>query len=76
MDAMVSQITSLTIVYSTVQALIKETSKLHITGHCAGNSQVTSECPAQMASNMEMFPFDNIIMKIIIHSKVFFLELI
>ena len=29
----------------------KKTSKLHVTGLCAGNSPVTSEFPAQMASN-------------------------
>ena len=31
----------------------KKTSKLHITGLCAGNSPVTGEFPAQMASNAE-----------------------
>ena len=31
----------------------KKTSKLHVTGLCAGNSPVTGEFPAQMASNME-----------------------
>ena len=31
----------------------KKTSKLHVTGLCAGNSTVTSEFPAQMASNAE-----------------------
>ena len=31
----------------------KKTSKLHVTGHCAGNSPVTGEFPAQMASNAE-----------------------
>ena len=51
---MASQITSLTIVYSTFfQAQIKEKSKLHGTGLCAGNSPVTGEFPAQMASNAE-----------------------
>ena len=29
----------------------KKTSKLHVTGLCVGNSQVTSEFPAQKASN-------------------------
>ena len=38
----------------------KKTSKLRIiTGLCAGNSPVTGEFPAQMASNAEMFPFDD-----------------
>ena len=31
----------------------KKKSKLRVTGHCAGNSPVTSEFPAQMASNAE-----------------------
>ena len=30
-----------------------KTSKLRVTGHCAGNSPVTGEFPAQMASNAE-----------------------
>ena len=34
-----------------IQAQIKETSKLRVTGLCMGNSPVTSELPAQMASN-------------------------
>ena len=32
---------------------IKKTSKLRVTGLCAGNSPVTGEFPAQMASNTE-----------------------
>ena len=39
----------------------KETSKFRVTGLCAGNSPGTAEFPAQMASNAEMFPFDNVI---------------
>ena len=55
MGAMVSsQITSLTIVYSTVYSgADKKTSKLCVTGLCAGNSPVTGEFPAQKASNAE-----------------------
>ena len=55
MSTMASQITSLTIVYSTVYSMrkSKKTSKLRITGLCAGNSLVTSEFPAQRASNTE-----------------------
>ena len=40
----------------------KKTSKLRVTGLCAGNSPVTGEFPAQKASNAEMFPFDDVIM--------------
>ena len=55
MRAMASQITSLTIVYSTVYSRrrSKKTSKLRVTGLCDGNSPVTCEFPAQMASNAE-----------------------
>ena len=55
MIAMASQITSLTIIYSTVYsgADQKKTSKLRVTGLCAGNSPETGEFPAQMASNAE-----------------------
>ena len=41
----------------------KKTSTLRVTGHCAGNSPGTGEFPAQMVSNAEMFPFDDIIMR-------------
>ena len=40
----------------------KKTSKLRVTGLCAGNSPGTGEFPAQMASNAENFPFDDVIM--------------
>ena len=40
----------------------KKTSKLRVTGLCAGNSPETGEFPAQRASNAEMFPFDDVIM--------------
>ena len=55
MGAMASQITSLTIVYSTVYLghRSKKTPKLLVTGLCAGNSPGTGEFPAQMASNAE-----------------------
>ena len=40
----------------------KKTSKLRVTGLCAGNSPVAGEFPAQRASNAEkMFPFDDVI---------------
>ena len=55
MSTMGSQITSLTIVYSTIYSRCrsKKTSKLRITGLCEGNSAVTSEFPIQRAINME-----------------------
>ena len=55
MCAMASQITSLTIVYATVYSKRRsnKTSKLRITGLCAGNSPVTGEFPAGSVSNVE-----------------------
>ena len=40
----------------------KKTSKLRVTGICAGNSPVTGELSAQKTSNAEMFALDNVIM--------------
>ena len=53
MSTMVSQITSPSIVYSTVYsgADQRKISKHRVTGLCAGNSPVTGEFPAQRASN-------------------------
>ena len=55
MSVIASQITSLTSVYSIIYSRrrSKKTSKLRVTGLCAGNSPVTGEFPAQMASNTE-----------------------
>ena len=55
MGAIASLITSLTSVYSTVHsgADKKQTSKLRVTGLCAGSSPETGEFPAQMVSNAE-----------------------
>ena len=51
MSAMASQITSVSSVWLTARS--KKTSKLRVTGLCAGNSPVTGEFPAQRASNAE-----------------------
>ena len=55
MGAMTSQITSLTIVYSSIffRRRSKKTSKLRVTGLCVGNSPVAGEFPAQMDNNAE-----------------------
>ena len=55
MTMLASQITSLTVVYSIVYSGVnqKKTSKLRVTGLCAGNSPGTGEFPAQMASYAE-----------------------
>ena len=51
------QITSFTIVYSTVYSgRSKKTPKLCVTGLCVGNSLVTGEFPTQRANNMENVP--------------------
>ena len=50
----------------------KKASQLRVNGLCAGNSPVTGEFPTQMASNAEMFPFDEVIMD---HSRFVFLWL-
>ena len=60
------QITSFTIVYSTVYSRrrSKKTSKFRVTGLCEGKSPVTSEFFAQRAGNAEkrkIFPFDDVI---------------
>ena len=63
MGAMVSQITSLTIVYSTVysgtdQRNIKSPRHWPL----CGNSPVTGEFPAQKTSNAENIPLNDVIM--------------
>ena len=54
MSLMASQITSLTILYSTVYSdRSKKTSTFRVTGLCEGNSPVTGEFPSQKASDAE-----------------------
>ena len=67
MGVMASQITSLTIVLRNrlFRCRSKKTSKLRVTGLCARNSPVTGEFPAQIASNAEMFPYDDVIVIIV-----------
>ena len=68
-STMATQITSLTIVCSTVywRRRSKKTSKLRFTGLCAGVSPVTGKFTAQRASNAEMFPFNDITMCFFYH---------
>ena len=47
---------------------LEKTSKLRVSGLCEGN--VTGEFRAQRASNAEMFPFDDVIMWLLV-SKLF-----
>ena len=52
MGAIASQITSLTIVYTTVYSVTStKTPKLRVAGLYVGNLPVTGEFPTQMASN-------------------------
>ena len=53
MTTMASQITSLTVAYSIVYSDADQTSKLRVTGLCAGNSPGTGEFPTQRASDAE-----------------------
>ena len=63
MTAMASQITSVSIVRSTIcSGRSKETSKLRVTGLCEGNQPMTGGFPSQMVSDAEKFPFDDVIM--------------
>ena len=61
-STMASQITSFTIVYSTVYSrrISKKTSKLRVTGICEGNSPVNSAHKGPVTR--KMFPFDDVIM--------------
>ena len=63
MSTLESQITRLTIIYSTVYSGTDQRKHQSFTSlaFCAGNSPVTGEFPAQRASNAEMFPFDDVI---------------
>ena len=64
MGTMASQITSLTMVYSTVYSGADQTktSKLRVTGLCVGNSPVAGEFPHKWPVTRKMFPFDDVIM--------------
>ena len=57
-NALASQITGVSIVYSTVCSVAnkKKTSKLRVTGLCEGNSPVTGEFPAQRAGILLIGP--------------------
>ena len=57
MDTVASQITSLTIIYSTVYSGADQRK------HQSSASLGTGEFPAQMTSNEKMFPFDDVIME-------------
>ena len=65
MSTMASQITSITNVYSTVHSRrrSKKISKLRVTGLYGGNSPVTGEFLAQMASNAENVSICDVIMQ-------------
>ena len=65
MSAVVSQITSLTIVYLTIYSgadknKTKETWKLRVTGFCEGDLPVNST--QKRPVTRKMFPFDDVIM--------------
>ena len=63
MTTMASQITSLTVVYSIVYSgADQKTSKLRITGLCAGNSPGPVNSRHKGPVTRKMFPFDDVIM--------------
>ena len=64
MSTIASQTTSLTIVSSTVysDADKKKTSKLRVTGLCAGIHRGPVNSPRKWPVTLEMFPFDDVIM--------------
>ena len=61
MGAMASEITSITIVYSTVYSGAAQRKHQSSAPLAFVNSPVSGEFPAQMASNAKMFPFDDVI---------------
>ena len=67
MSAIEFQITSLTVVYSTVfpRRRPNKTSKLRVTVLCEGNSPATGEFPTKTATSItrKMFSFDDVIMR-------------
>ena len=64
MSMIASQITSLAVVYSMVYsgADQRKTSKLRVTGLCAGNSPGPVKSPHKGPVTRKMFPFDDVIM--------------
>ena len=64
MSTIVSQITRVSIVYSTVCSGPdqRKHQKLRVRGLCEGNSPITGEFYSQRASDAEMIPFDDVIM--------------
>ena len=64
MTTVASQITSLTIVYSIrlFRRRSKKTSKLRVTGLCAGNSPGPVNSPHKGPVTRKMLPFDDVIM--------------
>ena len=63
MGAIASQITSLTIVYSTVYSDVdqRKTSKLRVTGLCVGSSPGPVNSPHKGPVTRKRFPFDDVI---------------
>ena len=62
MGATMSQTTCIIIVYSTVYSgAYQRKHQSYASLSFVGNSQVTGEFPAQMTSNAEMSPFDDVI---------------
>ena len=65
MSAIASQITSLTIVYSTVYSGADQRKHQSVTGLCVGNSPGPVNSPHKGPVTWKMFPFDDVIMEIV-----------
>ena len=63
--------TSVTIIHSIIYSRrrSKKISKIRVTGLCEENSPVTGEFPAQRASNVQMFPFDDVVMNYALENR-------
>ena len=72
MSTIASQITSLTVVYSSVYSDVdqRKTSKLRVTGLCVANSPGPVNSPHKWPVTRKMFPFDDVIMPWLIHAVV------
>ena len=71
MSIMASQITGVPIVFldRLFRHRLKKTLKLRVTGLCEGNPPVTGGFPSHRASNVEIFPFDDVSMLKIVPMK-------
>ena len=63
MSVMASQTTGVSCLLKRLFRCRSKKTSLLVSGLCGGNASVTGEFPAQRASNAEMVPFDDVIMR-------------